>query len=109
VGGSTDKPVVNGRRVLQSPSFNMLGVPNGTLGAPFQHGCRQLAHFRSRTAFGTIASSGFMAGLRFDVRIRTAADAQFRTALTQDLQADAALALRGSSQHRLPPASSETI
>jgi translocation and assembly module TamB len=45
------------------------------------------------------ASSGFMAGLRFDVRIRTAADAHFRTTLTENLQADADLALRGGPDH----------
>jgi len=45
------------------------------------------------------ASTGFLAGMRFDVRIRTSADVQFHTGLTEDLQADADLILRGSPDH----------
>jgi translocation and assembly module TamB len=44
-------------------------------------------------------STGLMAGMRFDVRIRTSPDVQFRTSLTQNLQADADLTLRGSPDH----------
>ena len=40
--------------------------------------------------------TGLLAGIRFDVRIRTAPETQFRTTLTQNLQADADLTLRGS-------------
>ncbi len=46
-----------------------------------------------------IATTGVLAGLRFDVRIRTAPDVQFHTALTQNLQADADLTLRGTLAH----------
>ena len=42
------------------------------------------------------APTGFLAGMHLDVRIRTAPDAQFRTSLTQNLQADANLTLRGT-------------
>ncbi len=42
-------------------------------------------------------STGFMAGLKFDVRILTTAGVQFRTPLTQNLQADANLTLRGNA------------
>src|SRR5581483_8996977 len=42
------------------------------------------------------AATGFLAGVRFDVRIQTTPGVQFRTALTQNLQADANLTLRGN-------------
>ena len=45
------------------------------------------------------ANTGFLGGMRFDVRIQTAPDVQFRTTLTQNLQADANLTLRGSADH----------
>jgi translocation and assembly module TamB len=42
------------------------------------------------------ANTGILGGITFDVRILTAPDVQFRTALTQNLQADADLTLRGT-------------
>ena len=45
------------------------------------------------------ASSGFMAGMKFDVRIVTTTGVQFRTSLTENLQADARLTLRGNPDH----------
>jgi translocation and assembly module TamB len=45
------------------------------------------------------ASTGVLGGMRFDVRIQTAPDVQFRTTLTQNLQADANLTLRGTPDH----------
>jgi translocation and assembly module TamB len=42
------------------------------------------------------ASGGALAGMRFDVRVTTAPDVQFRTTLTQNLQADANLTLLGT-------------
>jgi translocation and assembly module TamB len=42
------------------------------------------------------ASGGALAGMRFDVRISTAPETQFRTTLTQNLQADANLTLLGT-------------
>ena len=42
------------------------------------------------------ASTGLMAGMRFDVRINTSPGIQFRSDLAQNLQADAELTLRGS-------------
>ncbi len=62
----------------------------------------------SQTDIGTILSAaasspppstpytGFLAGIHLDVRIVTAPGAQFRTSLTQNLQADANLTLRGT-------------
>jgi len=44
-------------------------------------------------------STGLLGGMRFDVRIRTSPGAQFRTSLSQNLQADAELTLRGSPDH----------
>jgi translocation and assembly module TamB len=41
-------------------------------------------------------STGLLAGMRFDIHILTAPGVQFRTTLTQDLQADADLTLRGT-------------
>jgi len=41
-------------------------------------------------------STGFLAGMHFDIRIQTAPGVQFRTTLTQNLQADANLTLRGT-------------
>lgn len=45
------------------------------------------------------ASTGFAAGVHFDIHIQTAPDIQFRTTLTQNLQADANLTLRGTVDH----------
>jgi translocation and assembly module TamB len=42
------------------------------------------------------ASSGLLGGVRFDVRIQTSPATQFRTTLTENLQADANLILRGA-------------
>lgn len=42
------------------------------------------------------ATTGLAAGIHFDVRVRTSPGAQFRTTLTQNLQADADLTLRGT-------------
>jgi len=47
----------------------------------------------------TTASTGLLGGMRFDVRIQTSPDVQFRTSLTQNLQADADLTLRGTPDH----------
>lgn len=44
-------------------------------------------------------STGVLAGMRFDVKVQTSPDIQFRTTLTENLQADANLALRGSPDH----------
>jgi autotransporter translocation and assembly factor TamB len=41
-------------------------------------------------------STGLLGGMRFDVRIQTAPGVQFRTTMTQNLQADANLTLRGT-------------
>ncbi len=41
-------------------------------------------------------STGLAAGIRFDVKIQTAPDVQFRTSLTENLKADANLTLRGT-------------
>ena len=41
-------------------------------------------------------STGPLAGMRFDVRVLTAPDTQFRTTMTQNLQADANLTLLGT-------------
>jgi translocation and assembly module TamB len=45
------------------------------------------------------ATAGPLAGLRFDVRIQSAAGCQIRTNLTEDVQLDANLTLRGSIDH----------
>jgi translocation and assembly module TamB len=44
-------------------------------------------------------SSGFLPGMKFDVRIMTTTGVQFRTSLTENLQADANLTLRGNPDH----------
>jgi translocation and assembly module TamB len=44
-------------------------------------------------------SMGLLAGMRFDVKIQTSSDTQFRTTLTENLQADANLTLRGNAGH----------
>jgi translocation and assembly module TamB len=44
-------------------------------------------------------TTGLLAGMRFDVKIVTSSNAQFRTSLTQNLQADANVTLRGSPDH----------
>jgi len=45
------------------------------------------------------ATSGLMAGMKFDIRIMTTSGVRFRTELTQNLQADANLTLRGTPDH----------
>jgi translocation and assembly module TamB len=47
----------------------------------------------------TSVSTGLLAGMRFDVKIQTSPDTQFRTTLTENLQADANLTLRGNPDH----------
>jgi translocation and assembly module TamB len=42
------------------------------------------------------AETGLLGGMQFDIRIDTAPDVQFRTALAQNIQADAHLRLRGN-------------
>ena len=44
-------------------------------------------------------SSGFLAGMKFDIRVLTTPGLQFRTSLTENLQADANLTLRGNPDH----------
>ena len=45
------------------------------------------------------ASTGLLGGMRFDIKIQTAPDVQFRTTLTQNLQLDANVTLRGTPDH----------
>ncbi|HEY1241009.1 MAG TPA: translocation/assembly module TamB domain-containing protein [Bryobacteraceae bacterium] len=45
------------------------------------------------------ATSGLMAGMKFDIRVMTTSGVRFRTELTQNLQADANLTLRGTPDH----------
>lgn len=45
------------------------------------------------------ASTGVLGGMRFNVRVQTSPDVQFRTGLTQDLEADADFTVRGSPDH----------
>jgi translocation and assembly module TamB len=64
--------------------------------------------FNPRSDFGSILSrsapppqtpsapSGITAGMKLDIRIRTAPDVAFQTALAQNIQADADLTLRGT-------------
>jgi translocation and assembly module TamB len=44
-------------------------------------------------------STGILAGMRFDVKVQTSPEIQFRTTLTENLQADANLTLRGNPDH----------
>ncbi len=186
VSGTTDKPVVNGRLLLQNASLNMLDVPNGlsnangtvtfngteaiiqnitgetgggkvTLAGFVSYGGPEM-QFRvtanadsirvaapdtvttqatariiaagttsrslvsgnvtiedvalhSHSDIGSIlaqaatpppaatASTGLLGGMRFDIKIQTAPDVQFRTTLTQNLQLDANVTLRGTPDH----------
>jgi translocation and assembly module TamB len=43
--------------------------------------------------------TGLLGGMHFDIRVQTAPDVQFRTSLTQNLQADANVTLRGTLDH----------
>jgi len=45
------------------------------------------------------ARTGFLGGMNFDVQINTAFDTQFETSLTQNLQAEANLRLRGTASN----------
>jgi translocation and assembly module TamB len=84
INGTADSSLVTGRVSIVDVSLHT--------GADIGNVLTQAASPPS-TSTGTV---GPLAGMRFDVRIVTAPDAQFRTTLTQNLQADAHLTLLGT-------------
>jgi len=85
--GTLDRSVLAGEVTITRVGFN----PRSDLGTILENASQPVE---------TPAQPGrFRQGLRFDVRIITAPQAQFVTKLTKDVQADANLRLRGSGTH----------
>ena len=95
-----------GASVVVSSSVNLTGTSDhSVLGGTVT--VNRIA-FNPRSDFGSMLSraappiatpsapSGPLAGMKLDIRIRTAPDVAFQTALAQNLQADADLTLRGT-------------
>jgi translocation and assembly module TamB len=83
--GSTDRSLVAGTVTIQRATVN-LQSDFGTLLAK-----------SAQPVQTPSARSGFLAGLNFDITIQTAPDIVFESALTQNIQADANLRLRGTA------------
>jgi translocation and assembly module TamB len=83
--GSTDRSLVAGTVTIQRATAN-LQSDFGTLLAK-----------SAQPVQTPSARSGFLAGLNFDITIQTAPDIVFESALTQNIQADANLRLRGTA------------
>src|SRR6185437_14167043 len=85
--GTTDNSLVSGNVIIQDVALHShsdIGSMLTSAAAP-------------PSASGP--STGFAGGLHFDIRIQTAPGVQFRTTMTQNLQADANLTLRGTLDH----------
>jgi translocation and assembly module TamB len=84
LSGSTTKSMVAGVVTIRRAGFN----PRTDLGS-------LLAQAKPMSTPAT--PNAFLRGMQFDVRIETVPNLQFQTSLTQDLQAEADLRLRGTA------------
>lgn len=83
--GSTDRSTLSGNITIRRAGVNL----ESDLGAMLAKSAEPV-----RTPAGR---GGFLAGINYDVQIETAPDIEFESSLTQDLQADAMLRLRGTT------------
>ena len=83
--GSTDRSLVAGTVTIQRATINL----QSDFGA--------LLAKSAQPVQTPAARSGFLAGMNFDVTIQTAPDIVFESSLTQNIQADANLRLRGTA------------
>ena len=82
--GSTERSMLSGTITVLRATFN----PRSDFGSLIAHSAEPV---RTPAARG-----GFLGGLNFDIAIETAPDVQVQSALTQDMQVDANLHLRGT-------------
>lgn len=82
--GSAASSLLTGTITVQRSGFN----PRGDIGSIFRE--------PNRPVSSTIAGNRFLRGMQFDVRVRSAPNAFFQSAFTQETQIEADLHLRGS-------------
>jgi translocation and assembly module TamB len=82
--GTRDRSMLSGTVTVLRTSFN----PQGDFSSLISHSAEPV-----RTAS---AQTGLLGGMSFSIQINTAPDIQLQSALTQDLEVDANLTLRGS-------------
>jgi translocation and assembly module TamB len=87
LAGTTDKSLLSGNVTITDVSLHS----HSDIGS-------MLSSAATPPASAT-AATGIVGGMRFDVRIQTSPGVRFRTALTQNLQAEASLTLRGTPDH----------
>jgi translocation and assembly module TamB len=85
--GTSDRSMIAGTITVRRAGFN----PESDIGSLLANSAEPVRTPSART--------GFLGGLNFDVQINTAADTQFETTLTENLQAEANLRLRGTASN----------
>jgi translocation and assembly module TamB len=93
---------VNARVTLAGTTFRSLLSGNVTISDIAMHSHSDVGSILASAATppsSASPSTGLLAGMRMDVRIETAPGVQFHTTLTQNLQAEANLMLRGTPDH----------
>jgi len=85
--GTSDRSMIAGTITVRRAGFN----PESDIGSLLANSAEPVRTPSART--------GFLGGLNFDVQINTAADTQFETSLTENLQAEANLRLRGTASN----------
>ncbi|HUA61946.1 MAG TPA: translocation/assembly module TamB domain-containing protein [Verrucomicrobiae bacterium] len=82
--GTSDRSMLSGTVTIQRASFN----PQSDFSSLIAASAQPVETPSART--------GLLGGLYFDVQVNTASDLQFQSSLTQDLQADASLQVKGT-------------
>jgi translocation and assembly module TamB len=85
--GTSDRSMIAGTITVRRAGFN----PESDIGSLLAKSAEPVRTPSSRT--------GFVGGLNFDVQINTSFDTQFETTLTENLQAEANLRLRGTASN----------
>ena len=85
--GTSDRSMVAGTITVRRAGFN----PESDVGSLLAQSAEPVRTPSART--------GFLGGLNFDVQINTSFDTQFETSLTENLQAEANLRLRGTASN----------
>ena len=83
--GTSDRSMLAGTITVRRTGFN----PESDVGSLLAKSAEPVSTPSART--------GFLGGMNFDVQINTAFDTQFETSLTENLQAEANLRLRGTA------------
>jgi len=82
--GTSDRSMLSGTVTIQRAGFN----PQSDFSSLIAASAQPVETPSART--------GLLGGLNFDIQVNTSSDLQFQSSLTQDLQADASLQLRGT-------------